>query len=108
VSLSHCKHSQRHVLLARLPAAWDSTLLEKMQAGGGTCPFFLTQVSHQHVGRQHVLPTNSLFCLPLLTRPCLLTRGHTSAERGTVQTLALGYWTFHYVKRLLETFYVHK
>lgn len=25
-----------------------------------------------------------------------------------MQTLALGYWTFHYVKRLLETFYVHK
>lgn len=31
-----------------------------------------------------------------------------ASERSAVQTLALGYWSFHYVKRLLETFLVHK
>lgn len=29
-------------------------------------------------------------------------------EKSTVQKLALAYWTFHYVKRILETFFVHK
>lgn len=29
-------------------------------------------------------------------------------EHGIVQNLALGYWTFHYAKRILETFFVHR
>ncbi|EFN57949.1 hypothetical protein CHLNCDRAFT_20573 [Chlorella variabilis] len=29
-------------------------------------------------------------------------------EKSVAQTLALAYWTFHYLKRLLETFFVHK
>lgn len=33
---------------------------------------------------------------------------HRAPERGTVQTLALAYWSFHYIKRLLETAFVHK
>lgn len=40
--------------------------------------------------------------------PRLLYPGLKAPERGTVQTLALAYWSFHYIKRLLETAFVHK
>lgn len=29
-------------------------------------------------------------------------------EKGEVQKLALAFWSFHYIKRILETFFVHK
>ena len=29
-------------------------------------------------------------------------------EKSAVQRLALAYWSFHYAKRILETFLVHK
>lgn len=29
-------------------------------------------------------------------------------EKTQVQKLALGYWTFHYAKRIFETFFVHR
>eukprot|EP00884_Botryococcus_braunii_P018596 jgi/Botrbrau1/541/Bobra.0010s0016.1 len=32
----------------------------------------------------------------------------TIPEKSVVQQLALAYWVFHYVKRILETFFVHK
>lgn len=28
--------------------------------------------------------------------------------KALAQTLALAYWSFHYAKRILETFFVHK
>lgn len=28
--------------------------------------------------------------------------------KGQVQKLALAYWTFHYAKRIFETFFVHR
>ena len=40
--------------------------------------------------------------LPCSPPPCRV------PEKSLVQNLALGYWSFHYVKRLLETFFVHK
>lgn len=33
---------------------------------------------------------------------------HRAPEKSAVQSLALAYWSFHYVKRLLETALVHK
>jgi len=29
-------------------------------------------------------------------------------EKSKVQKLALAYWTFHYAKRIFETFFVHR
>lgn len=33
---------------------------------------------------------------------------HRTQQKGQVQQLACAYWTFHYVKRILETFFLHK
>ena len=41
-------------------------------------------------------------CLPCCAAPC------SAPEKSVVQRLALAYWSFHYVKRILETFLVHK
>ena len=38
----------------------------------------------------------------------MLARSCRAPEKGVVQNLALAYWSFHYVKRLLETAFVHK
>lgn len=40
-----------------------------------------------------------------LTEVCWFSR--TIPEKSVVQKLALAYWVFHYVKRILETFFVH-
>jgi hypothetical protein len=45
-------------------------------------------------------------CVPL-SLPCVPPPFRVP-EKSLVQNLALGYWSFHYVKRLLETFFVHK
>lgn len=29
-------------------------------------------------------------------------------EKTLIQKLALAYWSFHYTKRILETFFVHR
>jgi hypothetical protein len=60
-----------------------------------------------------LLPTVTAACAAgaPVTSPCAALgrcRRGGSSERSAVQTLALCYWSFHYVKRLLETFLVHK
>ena len=42
--------------------------------------------------------------------PCspYLRAASSPGERPLAQTIALAYWSFHYIKRILETFLVHK
>lgn len=42
-----------------------------------------------------------------LTQVCFLARSERP-EKNLVQKLALLFWTFHYAKRILETFFVHR
>ncbi len=44
---------------------------------------------------------------PRLT-PAVRCAPRVPEPRPLVQTLALGYWSLHYAKRILETFFVHK
>ena len=47
-------------------------------------------------------------------RSCSLARQPASARarrippKDIIQTLAVSYWTFHYAKRIFETFFVHR
>ena len=38
----------------------------------------------------------------------LHTLGRSIPQKHPVQTMAVAYWTFHYAKRIFETFFVHR
>ena len=57
------------------------------------------------------LPSLTLLAAPWPSLLCVCrppTCPRRAPEKSLVQSLALAYWSFHYVKRLLETFFVHK
>lgn len=53
-------------------------------------------------------------CAPLFAPPSsfwpvpFLSRSAPNPQRALVQKLALAYWSFHYAKRIVETFTIHK
>ena len=61
--------------------------------------------------RQTLNPKPSLACTPPLApccSCCCCCCCRPPREHALAQQLALGYWSFHYAKRILETFFVHK
>ena len=39
---------------------------------------------------------------------CMSSLSRSIPEKHPVQTMAVAYWTFHYAKRIFETFFVHR